>query len=157
MGGRVTVTQVGGPRGLLDESASELDRLESLWSRFLSDSELSQLNEAASESRAVDPATVTLIRAIQAGDVETAGASTRPCSDRLPPRFWEGLNYASYAAVLLISLRAGLTGTDASHWWYRSVSVVIISVTAAAIVVRLVMGSRPDGAAAARSSCCLEP
>ena len=157
MGGRVTVTLVGGPRGPLAGSASGPDRLESLRSRFLSDSELPQLNAADGESRAVDPATVTLIRAIQAGDVETAGASTRPCSDRLPPRFWEGLHYASYAAVLLISLHAGLTATDASHWWYRSVSVVIISLTAAAIVVRLVMGSRPDGAAAARSSCCLKP
>jgi ferredoxin-NADP reductase/DMSO/TMAO reductase YedYZ heme-binding membrane subunit len=69
--------------------------------------------------------------------------------DRLPPRFWKGLHYASYAAVLLISFHAGLTGTDAGHWWYLIVSVVIISLTATAVVVRLVMSSKPAGAAAA--------
>jgi thiamine biosynthesis lipoprotein len=74
MGGRVTFTLVGGPSGLLDELASELDRLESLWSRFLPDSELSRLNAADGEPLAVDPATVTLIHAMQAGYLETAGA-----------------------------------------------------------------------------------
>lgn len=62
--------------------------------------------------------------------------------DRLPPKFWKGLHYANYGAVLLIAFHAGLSGTDAGQWWYLSVSVFIISLTAIAIVVRIVMSSR---------------
>ncbi|HEU0205526.1 MAG TPA: 2Fe-2S iron-sulfur cluster-binding protein [Pseudolysinimonas sp.] len=62
--------------------------------------------------------------------------------DRLPPRFWKGLHYANYGAVLLIAFHAGLSGTDAGRWWYLAVSVFIISLTAIAIVVRIVMGSQ---------------
>jgi ferredoxin-NADP reductase len=67
----------------------------------------------------------------------------------LPPRFWKFLHYFNYASVLLVSFHAGLTGTDAGRWWYLSVSVVIISLTATAIVVRLVMSSKPATAGAA--------
>lgn len=74
MGGRVTLTVVGAPNGLLDDLMRELDRLENLWSRFLPSSELSRLNEASGHPVEVDPATVGLIRAMQAGFVETAGA-----------------------------------------------------------------------------------
>lgn len=68
---------------------------------------------------------------------------------RLPPRFWKFLHYFNYVAVLLVSFHAGLTGTDAGRWWYLAVSVAIISLTATAIVVRLVMSSKPAGASAA--------
>ena len=74
MGGRVTMTVVGGPSGLLDELRWELDRLEGLWSRFLPDSELSRLNAADGDALQVDDATVALIQAMQRGYVETAGA-----------------------------------------------------------------------------------
>jgi thiamine biosynthesis lipoprotein len=74
MGGRVTMTVVGGPRGLIDDLEGELARLESLWSRFLPDSELCRLNGAGGEPLEVDPATVEMIRAMQEGFVETDGA-----------------------------------------------------------------------------------
>ncbi len=74
MGGRATLTLVGAPAGLLDELASEIDRLESLWSRFLPQSELSRLNSADGEPVEVDPATIALIRGMQAGYLETGGA-----------------------------------------------------------------------------------
>lgn len=74
MGGRVTMTVVGGPSGLLDELHLELDRLERLWSRFLPDSELSRLNAADGDALQVDDATVALIQAMQRGYIETAGA-----------------------------------------------------------------------------------
>ena len=67
----------------------------------------------------------------------------------LPPRFWKFLHFFNYGAVLLVSFHAGLTGTDTGRWWYLSVSVVIISLTATAIVVRLVMSSKPAAAGAA--------
>lgn len=74
MGGRVALTVIGAPNGLLDELVWELDRLENLWSRFLPGSELTRLNDAEGRPVEVDPATVGLIRAMQAGFVETAGA-----------------------------------------------------------------------------------
>jgi ferredoxin-NADP reductase len=75
--------------------------------------------------------------------------------DRLPPRFWKGLHYANYGAVLLIAFHAGLSGTDAGQWWYLAVSVFIISLTAIAIVVRIVMSSQktaPTPAPAGRTA-----
>lgn len=61
--------------------------------------------------------------------------------DRLPPRFWRGLHYANYAAVLLVAIHSGLAGTDAGRWWYLTIAVMLISLTSVAIVVRLVLGS----------------
>ncbi|MFC5502933.1 2Fe-2S iron-sulfur cluster-binding protein [Lysinimonas soli] len=69
--------------------------------------------------------------------------------DRLPPRFWKGLHYVNYGAVLLIGFHAGLAGTDAGSWWYFAVSVMILSLTAIAIIVRLVMSQSPSGATGA--------
>lgn len=70
----------------------------------------------------------------------------------LPPRFWKFLHYFNYASVLLVSFHAGLTGTDVGHWWYLSISVVILSLTATAIIVRLVMSSATGANSAAASS-----
>lgn len=70
----------------------------------------------------------------------------------LPSRFWKFLHYFNYASVLLVSFHAGLTGTDAGRWWYLSVSVVIISLTATTIIVRLVMSSTPATVKAAAST-----
>lgn len=77
--------------------------------------------------------------------------------DRLPPKFWKGLHYANYGAVLLIAFHAGLSGTDSGQWWYLAVSVFIISLTAIAIVVRIVMSGqkstpRPAGGSADRTT-----
>ncbi len=74
MGGRAALTIHGGASGLLDELALELDRLESLWSRFLPSSELSRLNAAAGEPVIVDAVTVGLIEAMRDGHRETRGA-----------------------------------------------------------------------------------
>ena len=68
--------------------------------------------------------------------------------NRLPPRFWKALHYFNYVAVLLVAFHAGLTGTDAGRWWYLSVSVVIISLTAIAIVVRIVLAGSTGTASA---------
>jgi len=72
--------------------------------------------------------------------------------DRLPPKFWKGLHYVNYPAVLLISFHAGLSGTDSGQWWYLAVSVFIISLTAIAIVVRIVMSSQKSTPAPATGS-----
>lgn len=47
MGSTAVLIAGDGPLGLLDWAASELNRLERCWSRFLADSELSELNRSA--------------------------------------------------------------------------------------------------------------
>ncbi len=63
---------------------------------------------------------------------------------RLPRKFWKGLHYASYVTVLLVSFHAGLTGTDVTAWWYRSVAIALIALTALAIVVRIILSGGED-------------
>ncbi len=63
--------------------------------------------------------------------------------NRLPPRFWKGLHYANYGAVVLIGFHAGLAGTDVGRWWYFGVSTVILSLTAMTVIARIVMSATP--------------
>lgn len=67
MGSDCHVVAVGGPAHLLDEAKARIDRLERRWSRFLPDSEISQLNRSAGQPLTVSPETVELVdRAIEA-------------------------------------------------------------------------------------------
>ncbi len=61
---------------------------------------------------------------------------------RLPRRFWKGLHYASYGALLLVSFHAGFTGTDVGSFWYKIVSLGLISVAAISVILRIVAGKR---------------
>ncbi|MDJ0348901.1 2Fe-2S iron-sulfur cluster-binding protein [Cryobacterium sp. PH29-G1] len=61
---------------------------------------------------------------------------------RLPRRFWKGLHYASYAALLLVSFHAGFTGTDVGSLWYKIVSLALISIAAVAVTLRIIAGKR---------------
>ena len=62
--------------------------------------------------------------------------------NRLPRKFWKGLHYSSYAALLLVALHAGWSGTDVSSWWYRVLAIVLISVATIAVLVRIITGTR---------------
>lgn len=62
--------------------------------------------------------------------------------NRLPRKFWKGLHYSSYAALLLVSLHAGWTGSDVGSWWYRTLAVVLISIATIAVIVRIITGTR---------------
>jgi thiamine biosynthesis lipoprotein len=64
---------VGGPEGLADRGVERLDLLESRWSRFRSNSELSQLNAAGGEPMLVSADTVVLIDALRRAWQLTAG------------------------------------------------------------------------------------
>lgn len=67
MGSRVHVAVVGGDADLLDYAQARLERLEALWSRFVSTSDLSRLNSAAGTPVEVAPETSDLVRlAVQA-------------------------------------------------------------------------------------------
>jgi FAD:protein FMN transferase len=67
MGSDAHLIVVGGPAGIIDEAKHRVDDLERRWSRFLDDSEISQLNRHAGRSVKLSPETVILIqRAVQA-------------------------------------------------------------------------------------------
>lgn len=60
---------------------------------------------------------------------------------KLPRKFWKGLHYASYLALLLVSLHAGWSGTDTATWWYRALAITLIAVAAISVIVRVVVGT----------------
>ena len=66
--------------------------------------------------------------------------------NKLPRKFWKGLHYASYAALLLVALHAGWSGTDVGAWWYRVLAIVLISVATISVLVRIVTGTRASSA-----------
>lgn len=68
---------------------------------------------------------------------------------RLPRRFWKGLHYSSYATVLLVSLHAGLAGTDVASLGYRILAYSLIGLTAVATVIRVAVTARTNRAASA--------
>ncbi|WP_394768739.1 2Fe-2S iron-sulfur cluster-binding protein [Lacisediminihabitans sp.] len=70
----------------------------------------------------------------------------------LPRRFWKGVHYASYLAVVLVSFHAGLTGTDVGAIWYRVVAISIIGLSVVAVLVRVIAGNRASGNRAAGRS-----
>ena len=69
---------------------------------------------------------------------------------RLPRRAWRGIHYASYAVVWLVSIHAGLAGTDATNRLYQFVALLlsIAAVTAAMVRVLTPRRSRRPGAGA---------
>jgi len=77
MGTTAHVVVVPGHRadgsGLLDEAQSRLDQLEQRWSRFLGDSEISRLNEAAGRPLVVSTDTQQLVARAVTGWERTAG------------------------------------------------------------------------------------
>jgi thiamine biosynthesis lipoprotein len=74
MGCSASVTVVGGEPDLLDRAAERLHHLESCWSRFIDDSDITRVNRAAGRAVEVDPATVALIVHLVQGWWATGGA-----------------------------------------------------------------------------------
>jgi FAD:protein FMN transferase len=62
MGSDAHVIVVGGAAGLIDDAWRRIDDLERRWSRFLDDSEISELNRQAGRFVRVSPETVVLVR-----------------------------------------------------------------------------------------------
>lgn len=71
---------------------------------------------------------------------------------RLPRLLWKAIHVTSYLGSLLVALHAGLSGTDAGRWWYLSAAAMLVALTAAAGVLRLVMSSQPEPAPIVRAS-----
>jgi ferredoxin-NADP reductase len=77
--------------------------------------------------------------------------------NKLPRRFWKGVHYSAYAALVLVTFHAAFTGTDVSQLWYKTLSIVLIAAAAGAILVRVIVGkktrpARPNMADAASPS-----
>lgn len=70
--------------------------------------------------------------------------------DRLPRAFWKVVHYSSYITLVLVSLHAGLTGTDVGALWYRVLSVALIGIATVAVVMRIAI--RPSAKEARKHS-----
>ena len=73
MGGSATITILGGGSDLLESCWQLLDDIESLWSRFLPNSDITRLNWAEGQTLEVDPRTVRLIEEMREGARRTGG------------------------------------------------------------------------------------
>ena len=73
MGSIAHVVVVGGPPGLIDRARRRLAELESLWSRFRPDSEISRLNDRAGQFAAVSHETLMLVQRAVDGHQLTGG------------------------------------------------------------------------------------
>lgn len=73
MGGHGTISLVGGNPALLDECWALADTCEQLWSRFISDSDISRINWAEGEPVRIAPLTRQLIAAMISGHTLTEG------------------------------------------------------------------------------------
>ncbi|CAB4888304.1 MAG: 2Fe-2S iron-sulfur cluster binding domain-containing protein [Actinobacteria bacterium] len=62
--------------------------------------------------------------------------------NKLPRRFWKGIHYSAYAALVLVMFHAGFSGTDVGQLWYKSLSIILIGSAAAATLIRVIVGNR---------------
>ncbi len=92
MGCDVELILVGSTQDVMDEAVAEIHRLERLWSRFLPDSEVSQLNRLAGQALRVDPATMLL--------VERSVAAWRLSGGGFDPTVLGAMLRAGYSAPL---------------------------------------------------------
>lgn len=106
MGCEVDVVIVDGSPDLLDLARMSIDHLERRWSRFLPESDISRLNNAAGSTVHIDPATVVLLGAMVDGWRATQGAFDPTL---LAPLV--GLGYAAswHDPSVVTSLPAGAT------------------------------------------------
>lgn len=73
MGGETVITVVGGSAAILEDAFALAATCDRLWSRFVSDSELSRVNESGGEAVEVSPLTVALVDAMCEGFSLTNG------------------------------------------------------------------------------------
>ena len=67
---------------------------------------------------------------------------------RLPKRFWRGIHYGSYGVVWLVSLHAGLAGSDVTNRVYQFVALLLTITAVTAAVVRVLTPRRAGRTAA---------
>lgn len=60
----------------------------------------------------------------------------------LPQPVWKGIHYLSYGSLFAVALHSGLVGSDVGETWYTALSIVLITATALAVVIRIVISRR---------------
>jgi DMSO/TMAO reductase YedYZ heme-binding membrane subunit len=66
---------------------------------------------------------------------------------RIPRRLWKGIHYASYLVVWMVSVHAGMAGTDATNFVYQLVALLLTIVAVTAAIVRILTPRRSRRAA----------
>lgn len=61
---------------------------------------------------------------------------------RLPKRVWRGIHLSSYAMVWLVTVHAGLAGTDVGNRVYQGVALLLTIAAVTAAVLRVLVGRR---------------
>lgn len=74
---------------------------------------------------------------------------------RLPRRFWKGIHYASYVALIFVVFHAGFSGSDVKELWYQTMSVALIALTTAAVILRVTVGTKTRPARRAAGTATL--
>ncbi|MCF8541346.1 MAG: 2Fe-2S iron-sulfur cluster binding domain-containing protein [Aurantimicrobium sp.] len=75
--------------------------------------------------------------------------------NKLPRRFWKGVHYSAYGALVLVTFHAAFTGTDVSQLWYKTLSIILIAAAAGAILVRVIVGNKTRPARSAAADAAL--
>ena len=109
---------------------------------------------AGSSVSSVQAKTIPIMLGIFAVYLMVAVQATSWLMNKLPRRFWKGLHYSSYVALILVTFHAAFSGTDVSQLWYKSLAIVLIGAASAAVLVRVIIGtkSRPARGPAQRNS-----
>lgn len=67
---------------------------------------------------------------------------------RIPKRLWRAIHLSSYAMVWLVTVHAGMAGTDVKQRIYQLVALMLTIVAVTAAVIRIIIGRRGAGRAA---------
>ena len=60
----------------------------------------------------------------------------------LPDAVWRSIHLLSYVAVILVAVHSGMVGTDVGTPWYTIISLIVITTTTLAGVVRILIAGR---------------
>ena len=60
----------------------------------------------------------------------------------LPEKVWKGIHLSSYVVIVLVALHSGLSGSDVGTPWYTVISLILITTTTLAGIIRIVIAGR---------------
>lgn len=72
--------------------------------------------------------------------------------DRLPQKLWKGIHYLSYLSLFVVALHAGQVGTDVGEAWYTALSIILITATSLAVVIRIIITRRSAGVSSPKAA-----
>ncbi len=75
----------------------------------------------------------------------------------LPQPVWKAIHYLSYGSLFAVAIHSGLVGSDVGEAWYTALSMVLITATVLAVVVRIVITRRSQAVSSRVPSLSVEP